>query len=73
MGCQILRGDGTGFYYVDWDEDTPSQGKPSFGLLDFTGTPKDGMDLSCTGFKPDMYIKEELPQFMGGKGIGGYR
>ncbi|KAK5081945.1 hypothetical protein LTR70_008635 [Exophiala xenobiotica] len=71
MGCQILRGNGSGFYYIDWDEDAPSQQKPSFGLLDFSGKPKDGMDLSCSNSKPDTYIRDEMPQFMGGKGISG--
>ena len=72
MGCQILQGYGTGFYYVDWDEDTTIQNKPGFGLFDFSGKPKNGMKLDCDPFKPDTRFEPtQAPGFMGGNGMGG--
>lgn len=40
VGCPILGGVPGyryGFYYVDWDEDAPKNGKPAFGLFNYQG------------------------------------
>lgn len=67
FGCQILSGQGTGFYYVDWDEDnTNNTEQPSWGVLDSFGNPKFG-NLSCANHKPDMDTpKESVPKWLGG-------
>lgn len=66
IGCQILKGNGTAFYYVDWDEDKKTGTAPAFGLFDFTGKPL--MDLSCNNFKPDMRLLDSNPVWFGGRG-----
>lgn len=67
MGCQVLQGTGSAFYYADYDQDAPNRVPPipSFGVLDYNGQPL--LDISCRGYKPDMRIKdyEYLPAFMG--------
>lgn len=67
IGCQVLKGDGTAFYYVDWDEDTVAT-LPSFGLWDYNGNPK--INTDCSRSKPDMSaIKNDSPSFLGGGGF----
>lgn len=67
LGCQILAGKGTAFYYVDWDEDQVDLNKPAFGLLKHDGTSM--FDLSCQNFKVDIYAKTEYPKWLGGDGV----
>jgi len=67
-----LSGNGSAFYYVDWDEDvlnpaTPTaKQKPAFGIMSWDG--KALIDTTCSSFKPDTGIKSEWPGFMGGQG-----
>lgn len=66
MGCPILDGAATAFYYVDYDEDAKDRTVPAFGLFDSHGNPT--LDtLNCSTWKPDMRTKdyENLPGFMG--------
>ena len=67
VGCQTLSGMGTGFYYVDWDQDAPMAGKPSFGLFNFNGQAQ--FTLDCSKFKKEQYVTKGMPSFVGGDGL----
>ena len=68
VGCQILNGDGTAFYYVDWDEDMHSNAeRPVFGVFDWQGKPK--YDLTCPeGVKFESSGSTLMPAWLGGSG-----
>lgn len=66
VGCQLLSGSGTAFYYIDWDQDAPFANRPSFGLWDWQGKPL--VDIDCSTWKKEMRIDQALPSFMGGQG-----
>ncbi|KAK5939234.1 hypothetical protein PMZ80_008537 [Knufia obscura] len=67
VGCQVLSGNGTAFYYVDWDQDKPLQNLPIFGLFDFNNQPL--LNLDCSHYKNEMYMPDDAPSFLGGKGF----
>ena len=66
FGCGVLAGNGTAFYYVDWDEDAPRNNKPSWGLFDHNGTPR--LNLDCSNYKPDTSVVGQAvyPKWLGG-------
>ncbi|KAK5078880.1 hypothetical protein LTR64_002702 [Lithohypha guttulata] len=68
VGCPVLAGTGTSFYYIDWDEDQVNAGKPSFGLWDWQGQPRIP-SLTCSKYKQEMAVTPEMPSFMGGEGF----
>lgn len=65
IGCRILKGYGSSFYYVDWDEDG-AYDKPHFGILDSRGEAKNGIDAYCTGYTVDKSVASSVPRFAGG-------
>lgn len=66
IGCQMLRGNGSGFYYVDWDQDAPASGKPHFGLLDTAGNVLNNIDATCAAFRAEPGVPSGVPKFAGG-------
>lgn len=67
FGCQIFAGNGTAFYYVDWDEDmTYSSANPAWGLFNSMGKLRIP-SISCGGYKPEMRTPTELPRWLGGE------
>jgi len=66
IGCQVLLGSGSGFYYVDWDQDAPASGKPQFGLLDRAGNVLNNIDTTCAGFSAEPNVPSGVPKFAGG-------
>jgi len=66
IGCQVLNGNGSGFYHVDRDQHATASARPQFGLLDVAGNVLNGIDTTCAAFSPQPDPPIWLPKFAGG-------
>lgn len=66
IGCQVLLGSGSGFYYVDWDQDAARAGQAQFELLDTEGNALNKIDTTCAGFVAEQNLESWVPKFAGG-------
>jgi len=66
IGCQLLKGSGSGFYFVEGNQDALANDWPYFGLLGNDGNVLNSIDGTCTEFVAEQNVPSGVPALAGG-------